>query len=280
MTKEVNLYLVSDSSGETVLSVSGAVTSQFPNIKVNKYIWLMVRTRKEIDKLAEDVKKNPGIILYTIADVPLRHYLKEKCIPHGGKCISAISHIIQEFTQYIGEVASLQISGSRHIDLSEKYYNKIQAIEYTIAHDDGNSVADVNSADIVLVGVSRSSKSPTSFYLAQRGLKVANLPYIKGIGLGVDPKYITEPLVVGLVISSERLRQIRTARLGHLGGETFNKDYVDVFSINEEVREVKKIIFENNWPYIDVTGKAIEETAADIMNIYFEKKGAHHMIGW
>jgi regulator of PEP synthase PpsR (kinase-PPPase family) len=280
MTQTLNLYLVSDSSGETVISVSSAVVSQFADLKVEKFMWPMVRSFNQIDKLTDDIRQKPGVVLFTVADDKLRQYMKEKCTQAGAKCIPAITHVIEEFVEHLGMKASIHVSGAKHSELSEKYFSRIEAINFAINHDDGQSLHDLNEADIVLVGVSRSSKSPTTFYLAQRGLKVANVPYIKGVGLGINPKEVVKPLVIGLVISPERLKQIRSTRLMYLKSDTFAKDYTDDHSIREEIREIRQLIAENNWPYIDVTGKAIEETSAEIINMYFEKVGARQTFGW
>ncbi len=280
MTQTLNLYLVSDSSGETVISVSSAITSQFSDLKIEKFMWPMLRSFNQVDKLVQDIQLKPGIVLYTMGDDKIKEYMKEKCTQAGAKCIPAIDHVMQEFVNHIGMEASIHVSGAKHMDLSEKYFSRIEAINFAINHDDGQSLHDINEADIVLVGVSRSSKSPTTFYLAQRGLKVANVPYIKGVGLGIDPKEIKKPLVIGLVISPERLKQIRSTRLTYLNSTTVAKDYIDDHSIRDEIREVRQIISENNWPYIDVTGKAIEETSAEIINMYFEKVGARQTFGW
>lgn len=240
----------------------------------------MLRSFNQVDKLVQDIQLKPGIVLYTMGDDKIKEYMKEKCTLAGAKCIPAIDHVMQEFVNHLGMEASIHVSGAKHMDLSEKYFSRIEAINFAINHDDGQSLHDINEADIVLVGVSRSSKSPTTFYLAQRGLKVANVPYIRGVGLGIDPKEIKKPLVIGLVISPERLKQIRSTRLTYLNSTAVAKDYIDDHSIRDEIREVRQIISENNWPYIDVTGKAIEETSAEIINMYFEKVGARQTFGW
>jgi regulator of PEP synthase PpsR (kinase-PPPase family) len=280
MKKKLNLYLISDSSGETVISVGNSVISQFANLDVTKYMWPMVRTDEQIAKIASDIKNNPGVVLYTMANKELLTKLEEACQSDDIKFVPAIEYVTKDFTEFLGVEPSFKVSGAKHIELTDKYFNRIEAINFAISHDDGHSIHDIKSADIVLVGVSRASKSPTAFYLAQRGLKVANVPYIRGVGLRFDPKEIKNSLVIGLIISPERLKQIRINRMQYLGGEGFTKDYIDDAAIREEIREVRQIIAENNWPYIDVTGKAIEETAAQIINIYFEKIGARQSFGW
>ncbi len=280
MSKSLNLYLVSDSSGETVISVSSAVISQFTDINVEKFMWPMLRSFNQVDKLAHDIKQKPGIVLYTMGDDKIKEYMKNKCSEAGAKCIPAIEHVIDDFVNHLGVEASKHVSGAKHMDLSEKYFSRIEAINFAINHDDGQSLHDINEADVVLVGVSRSSKSPTTFYLAQRGLKVANVPYIPNVGLGINPKEITKPLVIGLIISPERLKQIRSTRLNYLNSATLAKDYIDDHKIRDEIREVRQLIAENGWPFIDVTGKAIEETSAEIINMYFEKVGARQTFGW
>lgn len=271
---KVNFYLVSDSTGETVNSVSGAVLAQFENIQVNKFLWPMIRSELQVDKLIADLEQLPGIVLYTMVDKSLRTYMKKRCSAIGVPCISAIAHVIQEVGKYIGILSSRSIPGWQHLDLDEEYFKKVEAINFSISHDDGQNLRNIDNADIVLLGVSRTSKTPTSLCLAQRGLKTANIPYIPSIGLGIDVAKIKAPLIVGLTISPERLKLLRMHRLTFIGDkDNEGNKYIDYEGIINELREAKQFFLDYNIQIIDITGKAIEETAAQIMNLFFEKSG-------
>jgi hypothetical protein len=239
----------------------------------------MLRTQEELEKLFDEAITKRGVILYTIADGDVRQKMKKMCKIHSINSISALGGVIKEFEDNLGMKASNVVTGAKHKDLSDAYYDRIEAINFTINHDDGQSLKTINSADVVLVGLSRSSKTPTSLYLSQRGYKVANLPFIKGIGIRVKPDEIKVPLVVGLTISPDRLKQIRTSRLEIMNSNKFNDDYIDIRSINEEAVELKKLFSTTDWPIIDVTGKAIEETSADIIKLHNEKIGGNKRLG-
>lgn len=277
--KELNIFLVSDSSGETVLTVANSALAQFQGIKINKFLWPMMRTEAELDKLFDEVITKRGVILYTIADRDVRQKMKKMCSVHSINSISALGGVIKELEDNLGMKASNVVTGAKHKDLSEDYYERIEAINFTINHDDGQSLSSMNTADIVLVGLSRSSKTPTSLYLSQRGFRVANLPFIKDIGIRANPEDIKVPLVVGLTIAPERLVQIRTSRLEVMNSGTFTEEYNDIRSINEEAVQLKKLFANTNWPVIDVTGRAIEETSAEIIKMYYKKIGGNKRLG-
>ena len=268
----LNLYMVSDSSGETVVAVSKAVVSQFDNIKVQEYMWPLVRSKKQIDDMVISLKKSPGVVIYTILNRELREYLKDQCNKLNVKCFSPIASIIAEICSYYNIQTSKKTPEKEILD-NTSYFKKIEAMNFTVNHDDGQQGQDFNNADILLVGVSRTSKSPTSLYLAQRGYKVANWPIINGVEY--DFSSIKNPLVVGLTISIDRLIQTRQCRLIGQDFNNFRNDYTDVMSIREEIKYANKIFKNNNFPIVDVTSKAIEEISAEIINLYFAKKGEH-----
>lgn len=273
--KSINLYLVSDATGETVLAISNAVIAQFADITVHKYLWPMVRSKMQVDKLLDDISKLPGIVLYTIVDHELRSYMKAGCQKLNVVCISAITHVIQEFAKCIDSPIKRSIPGWQHVDLDAEYFRKIDAINFSILHDDGQNTHDIETAEIVLIGVSRTSKTPTTLYLAQRGLKTANIPYIKGITVNVDLEKLKQCFIVGLVITPERLRLLRTNRLLSVSNKININDYTDTGMIADEIRESRHFFQQNHWPIIDVSGKAIEETAAEVLSMYYEKIGKH-----
>ncbi len=200
--------------------------------------------------------------------------MNRRCGDIGVPCISAIAHVVQEVGKYIGVMSSRMVPGWQHLDLDEDYFKKVEAINFSISHDDGQNLININSADIVLIGVSRTSKTPTSLCLAQRGLKTANIPYIPGIGLGIDIEKIKVPLIIGLTISPERLKILRVHRLNVMGEkEKAANKYIDYDIIIEELKEAKLFFQKHNVQVIDITGKAIEETAAQIINLFFERSG-------
>ena len=268
----LNLYMVSDSSGETVVAVSKAVVSQFDNIKIHEYMWPLVRSKKQIDEVVVSLKKNPGVVIYTIINRELREYLKEQCNKLNVKCFSPIASIISEICSYYN-IQTSKKTPEKEILSDTSYFRKIEAINFTVSHDDGQQINDFNNADILLVGVSRTSKSPTSLYLAQRGYKVANWPIINDVEY--DFSLIKDPLIVGLTVSVDRLIQIRQCRLIGQNFSDFKNDYTDALSIREEIRYANKIFNNNKFPVVDVTSKAIEEISAEIINLYFAKKGEH-----
>ncbi len=268
----LNLYMVSDSSGETVIAVSKAVVSQFDSIKIHEYMWPLVRSKKQIDEVVVSLKKNPGVVIYTIINRELREYLKEQCNKLNVKCFSPIASIISEICSYYN-IQTSKKTPEKEILSDTSYFKKIEAINFTVNHDDGQQINDFNNADILLVGVSRTSKSPTSLYLAQRGYKVANWPIINDVEY--DFSLIKNPLIVGLTVSIDRLLQIRQCRLIGQNFSDFRNDYTDALSIREEIRYANKIFNNNKFPVVHVTSKAIEEISAEIINLYFAKKGEH-----
>lgn len=280
--KLLHVYLVSDSSGETVAAVSKAVIAQFDELKVIEYMWPLVRSVGQVDDVIKEIKLHHGIVIYTMLDIELRRYLKDQCRLINAPCISAIGRVISEISKFLGVTASTANIPGKYKNLDEQYYKRIEIINYTIQHDDGQHRAGYNEADILLLGVSRTSKSPTALYLAQRGYKTANLPIIKNVP--VDLANITNPLIVGLTIAPEVLSQIRNNRLLALHApdkQYFQYDenhYINIESVKEEIQYAKKIFEQYNIKMIDTSRRAVEETAAEIINMYFEKKGEHKML--
>lgn len=267
--KTINLHLVSDSTGETLSSVTRAVLAQFENVESNDFIWPLIRTKGQIEKVKESITKNPGIVLYTILEDSLIENLRNHCFSLRIPCIPVLSRIIDEFSSYLGQNISNTI-GRQHL-LDRDYFSRVEAINYTINHDDGQSSWDLYDADIVILGVSRTSKSPTSVYLSCRGYKTANISF-------ADPKTVPEniydlkkPLIVGLTINPEKLMQIRQTRLA-LIGKDLSSDYIDVEAIKDEIAASRKLFAKLGCPVIDVTKRSVEETAAKIIQLYQEKR--------
>lgn len=267
--KTLNLHLISDSTGETLSSVARAALSQFEGVESNDFIWPLIRTKSQLEKALEAIQQNPGIILYTILHDELVEELRRKCFELKIPCIPVLSHIIAEFSGYLGMNISHTV-GRQHL-LDNQYFSRVEAISYTMTHDDGQSTWDLYDADIVLIGVSRTSKSPTSVYLSCRGHKTANIPFVSLETIPQTVYDLKKPLIVGLTINPEKLTQIRQTRLSSLGQES-STDYVDIESIKKELNESRKLFARLGCPIIDVTKRSVEETAAKVIQLLQDKK--------
>ncbi len=269
--KNINIHLISDSTGETLGAISRAVISQFRGIESNEFMWSLVRTKRKMKEVIEKIKEHRGIVLYTILSQELLDLLLEECKQHQIATIPALDEIIEKFSKYIGQDI-INKPGRQHI-LDQDYFKKIEAINYTISHDDGQKIEGIEEADIIIIGPSRTSKSPTCIYLSHRGLKAANIPYISGVLLPEKITQIQNSLIIGLTINSEALIQIRKNRIKLLGQNiSSGNEYIDYESVDKEVKEARKYYLQNNWPIIDVSKKSIEETAAAIIEKYYEFK--------
>ncbi len=267
MTNTYQIYLISDSTGETLDRIFLALKAQFKNIEYKVHSYSFTRTENQILKILEDAKKNENsVILYTIVDNNLAKYLSnvsdEKKIP----CFGVLGNLILNFSKILNQKASHEPSGQHA--LNEEYYDRIEAIQFTMNHDDGNLVGDIEKSDIILVGVSRTSKTPTSIYLANKGFKTSNIPLVNENSL---PKKLREnpqlTCVVGLNTEPERLVDVRKNRMNSLR-ETQNKKYTNIENIKKEILNAKKTFQKYKWPSIDVTRKSVEETAASIIKIH------------
>ncbi len=270
--KVLNLHLVSDSSGETTSTVSRASAARFKNIKTREYLWPLVRVEEEIDAVIENIKQHSGVVIYTISDFRLRQKLRMQCKELNIPCVSAIGAVVLEIAKYLDEEVSNAEPGAQW-KLGEEYFKRIETFNFTMQHDDGQMVHEANEADILLIGVSRTSKSPTSFYLAHRGYKVANIPYVRGVLFPVDIEKITKPLIVGLTINHDRLSQLRKMRLIDVADKYKHNDgYTNVCDVQMELREAHNFLMRYRIPILDISQKAIEETSAEIIKLYNEKK--------
>ena len=267
MNNTYQIYLISDSTGETLDRIFLALKAQFKNIEYKVHSYSFTRTENQILKILEDAKKNENsVILYTIVDNNLAKYLAnvsdEKHIP----CFGVLGNLILNFSKILNQKASHEPSGQHA--LNDEYYERIEAIQFTMNHDDGNLVNDIDKSDIILVGVSRTSKTPTSIYLANKGYKTSNIPLVNENSI---PKILKDnpklSCVIGLNTEAERLVDIRKNRMNSLK-ETDNKKYTNLDNIQKEIEEAKKTFKKYGWPSIDVTRKSVEETAASIIKIY------------
>jgi len=260
--KKFNIHLVSDSTGETVSGVARAALAQFDDVEPEEFIWTLVRSQAQLEKVLEGIRENPGVVMYTLVDNALRDQLKLECARRGLPCIAVIANVVTELSTYLGQEIHA-LPGRQHA-LDEDYFSRVDAINYSLAHDDGQAHWELTDADIILVGVSRTSKSPTCMYLAYKGYKTANVPFVLDCPLPAELEQMTKPLVIGLTINPERLQQIRKTRLQSLNQE-HDSNYIDLDYMQREIAESRKLFQKHGWPVIDVTRRSVEETAATIL---------------
>ena len=267
MKNSHNIYLISDSTGETLDRIFLALKAQFENFDYQINQFSFTRTETQIKKIIENAETNKNsIILYTIVNSKLAKFLAEESNKKKIPCFGVLGDLILNFSKLLNQKASHQPSG-QHV-LNKEYYDRIEAIQFTMNHDDGNNIEDIEKSDIVLLGVSRTSKTPTSIYLANRGYKTSNIPLVNEKSIPEKmTKLVFKSCVVGLTTEADRLFDIRKNRLTSLK-ESDNTEYINIDEIKKELESSKKIFRKNNWPTIDVTRKSVEETAASIIKIY------------
>lgn len=258
-----HLHLISDATGETLLAAGRAASAQYKDARAIEHIYPLIRTERQLAKVFEEIDQEPGIILYTVVDQKLARMIDERAAAMGLPCVSVLEPVLAVFQSYLGTPAGRRV-GAQHV-LDAQYFRRIDALNFTMEHDDGQLPPDMEDADIVLIGISRTSKTPTSIYLANRGIKTANIPIVLGVPMPESLIRAKRPLIVGLVATAERISQVRQNRLL---GTTIGYDsqsYVDRGVIAEELAYARQICTRNNWPMIDVSRRSIEETAAAIV---------------
>lgn len=260
-----HLHLISDSTGETLNAVAKAACAQFDMGRPLEHFYPLVRNRKQLDRAFLELEASPGLVLHTMVNAELREALEARCRELGLPSVAVLDPVMSTLGSYLG-VEESHRPGAQH-ELDARYFSRIEALNYTMAHDDGQSTATLHQADIVLVGVSRTSKTPTCIYLANRGIKAANIPIVSGVPLPAELLEIKGPLIVGLVVNPERLLHIRKNRLLSLKAET-DTEYVDLDAIRAELVIARKLFAEKGWPVIDVTRRSIEETAAEVLALH------------
>ena len=258
-----HLHLISDATGETLMATSRAVTSQYKQTQAIEHVYPLVRSRKQMDSVLASIDREPGMVLYTITDTELGGHLEERCRSMGIPCVSILEPIFQAFKSYLG-MPSLRKVGAQH-ELNAEYFSRIDALNFTMMHDDGALPENIEDADIILIGISRTSKTPTSIYLANRGIKTANVPLVPGIEPPAELLSARRPLVVALIASTDRISQVRQNRILGLSNQNPSPGYVDRATIAEELAQTRKLCARHGWPLIDVSRKSIEETAAAII---------------
>jgi hypothetical protein len=264
----LNLHLLSDSTGETLEVIATACLAQFEGSQVKRHLWPMVRSEGHLDRVLDDVERRPGLVLYTLANTTLRRELEQKTRRRGIHAVSALDPVVHALSAVLGREATGR-PGRQHA-LDAAYFARVDAIQFTIAHDDGLNAENWEEADIVLAGVSRTSKTPTSIYLANRGYKVANIPLVPEAPPPPLLYNLKHPMVVGLTTNPDRLIQIRRNRLLSLN-QAPETDYVDLEAVNGELAFARRIFADNDWPVIDVTRRSIEETAYAIVKLCNER---------
>jgi regulator of PEP synthase PpsR (kinase-PPPase family) len=264
-----HLHLVSDATGETLIAVSRAVAVQFQGVSSIEHVYPLIRTRAQLERAIAEIESAPGIVLFTLVDRELADRLAGACTEMGSPCLSVLQPIFGLFQSYLGAVSSSR-PGAQHT-LNAEYFKRIDALNFTMLHDDGQQPENLAQADVILLGVSRTSKTPTSIYLANRGIKTANVPLVPGVELPRALKVVDGPLMVGLIASPERIVQIRQNRLLALNADQ-QSSYIDRTFVAEEIAFSRRLFIQHGWPVIDVTRRSIEETAAAILDLYREHR--------
>ncbi|MGY2051662.1 pyruvate, water dikinase regulatory protein [Methylobacterium sp. JK268] len=264
-----HLHLVSDSTGETLINVGRAAAAQYEGVSAIEHVYPLVRSAAQLERVINEIEQAPGIVLYTLVEQDLTERLEEACRATSSPYLSVLQPVHSLLQSYLGAHSTAR-PGAQHM-LNAEYFKRIDAMNFTLAHDDGNLPLDLDEADVILLGVSRSSKTPTSIYLANRGLKTANIPLVPGVPLPSGLEAARKPLVVGLLASPERIVQIRQNRLLSLKADD-STAYVDRDAVANEVAASRRLFAKHRWPVIDVTRRSIEETAAAIVELHREHR--------
>ncbi len=266
-----HLHLISDATGETLIAAGRAVSAQFTASQSIEHVYPMIRSLDQMDEIIKSIDNEPGIVLYTIVDNGFATRLEKECKAIGVPSVSILDPIFQTFQTYLGAQSDRKV-GAQHA-LDAEYYRRIDALNFTMLHDDGALPEDINDPDVILIGISRTSKTPTSIYLANRGIKTANIPLVPGMDLPPLLDQAVQPLIVALVASTDRIFQVRQNRLLGLNAASSDNSYIDRASIAGELAHTRKLCKRNGWPMIDVTRKSIEETAAAILSLLSARSG-------
>ena len=266
-----HLHLVSDATGETVNALAKAAFVLFDGVEVYEHAWTLVRTETQLESVIRGIAENPGLVVFTLVSRTLRDGLEAACRDLQVPCLAILDPVVSAMASYFGAVSSNQ-PGRQHV-MDAAYFGRIDAMEFCLAHDDGQHAAELDQADVVLVGVSRTSKTPTCLYLANRGIKAANVPVVPGVEAPDGLETLEGPLIVGLTTTADRLLQVRRARRLALSEDT-EIEYVNAEAVRGELVAARKLFKRNGWPVIDVARRAIEETAAAILSLHAERAAA------
>jgi len=266
-----NVHLVSDSTGETLAGVMRATCAQFDNILPVEHSYFLVRSIRQLERVIKEIEAAPGVVMFTLSNLEHRTLLEARCYEMGMPCVAVLDPVLDVTSRYLGQELNHKVGASRK--LNAEYFKRIDALDFAMYHDDGQQVVELADADVILVGVSRTSKTPTSVYLAHRGVKAANVPFVPNVPLPPELFETGHPLVVGLTISADRLVHVRRNRLAAMK-ETRAGSYTDEEDVRREVMDAQKLFEKNNWPTIDVSRRSIEETAAAVLNLLADYRGA------
>ena len=264
-----HLHLVSDSTGETLTTIAKAASVQYPQVRPIEHVHPLVRTSRQLERVLQEIESAPGIVLYTVVNRELTERLESRCRELAVPCLHVLEPIMQVFESYLGAPKTPIVAGQHVLD--SDYFRRIDALNFTMAHDDGQLPDDLNEADIIILGISRTSKTPTSIYLAQRGFKTANVPIVPEIAL---PQALTgdhTAFVVCLVASVDRIAEIRRNRVRLMSDRNL-EDYVDREQIAQELTHSRRLCARHGWPVIDVTRRSVEETAATILKLFHNRR--------
>jgi len=270
MPVRLHLHLLSDSTGETLENIAKAALAQYDDVETVRHFWPMVRTEAHLDRILQEIAQNPGLVIYTLVNAATRRALEQRCRSLGLPMVAPLDPVNDALSDLLGQQAKAR-PGRQHV-LDAAYFARVDAIQFTIAHDDGIAHEDWEEADILLAGVSRSSKTPTSIYLANRGYKTANIPIVVESPPPKTLYTLKNPLIVGLTTSADRLIQVRRNRLLSLN-QAPETPYVDQEAVTREIAYARRMFADNGWPVIDVTRRSIEETAAAIIALCNERRG-------
>ena len=259
-----HIHLVSDSTGETLNAMAKAVCARFDNVMPIEHIYALMRSERQLERVLREIEDAPGVVMHTIVDKELRAGLERGCRELDLACVAALDPLVSTLARYLGATLSKRV-GAQHA-LDADYFERIEALNYAMAHDDGQQTPDLEQADVVLVGVSRTSKTPTCIYLAHRGVRAANVPLVPGAEPPPQLFNLRRPIVVGLILSPDRLIQIRRNRLLSLN-EQRESSYIEGDSVREEIIRARRLFERQGWPVIDVSRRSVEETAAAVINL-------------
>jgi regulator of PEP synthase PpsR (kinase-PPPase family) len=266
-----NVHLVSDSTGETLAGVMRATCAQFDNILPVEHSYFLVRSIRQLERVLKEIEAAPGVVMFTLSNLDHRTLLESRCAELGMPCVAVLDPVLDVTSRYLGQELNHKVGATRK--LNAEYFKRIDALDFAMYHDDGQQVVELRDADVILVGVSRTSKTPTSVYLAHRGVKAANVPFVPNVPLPPELFEANHPLVVGLTISADRLVHVRRNRLAAMK-ETRAGGYTDEDEVRREVMDAQKLFEKEAWPTIDVSRRSIEETAAAVLNLLAEHRGA------
>ena len=272
--KQFHIHLVSDATGTTLLGLARACLAQFEHIEPVQKFWPLVRSERQLERIISRIQETPGPVIFTLVDRNMRRRLQDFCDEMGIPCVAVLDPIIRSLSSFLGEHAK-GVPGLQHA-MDDAYFKRVEAIDYAMRHDDGKTLKGLSKADVILVGVSRTSKTPTSVFLARRGIKAANIPLVPNVEVPDEKFSLEKPLYIGLTASPQRLMHLRRTRLSanekSVPAHIQDNLYLDEEQIEEEVRNARRLFSKKGWPVIDVTKRSIEETAAEIMALLQNKR--------